>query len=95
MRDNLKRIRYIKQADGTHISCRRYMGAEDAYVSIIDGSKWFLKGTSSNIVCTGQATSPHKAKIAAKKAMEALGVCFNEELRGDTKAKRETNHQMR
>lgn len=77
-----KRIRYVKEADGSHKSMQYIVGA--------DGKEYYVKLTGRTgavvEVATGkyylvEATSPHKVKIALKNTLIALGCVFDKEVR--------------
>lgn len=85
-----KRIRYIKQADGSFTSMRvlkNSTGADLRPVISPDGKTGAVtSAVSGEILITVRGTSAHKTKIALKEALETLGVVFIPE----TRRKRET-----
>lgn len=86
------RIRYQKTSvEGTSESVRVYASATASYkVYLIDRPLSFkvvaLTGSDESVVTEGVQTSVHKLKIAAKKALESLGVEFSKEVRIRTTA---------
>lgn len=77
-----KRIRYVKEADGSLRSMQYITGA--------DGKEYYVKitGTTGAVVEVAtnknyivEATSPHKVKIKLKSTLLALGCVFDKETR--------------
>lgn len=81
------RIRYQKSGiEGTSVSVKVFLNGERSYrVYLLDRPLSFkvveLVGGDEAVVAEGVNTSPHKLKIAAKKALESLGVTFTQEVR--------------
>lgn len=80
-----KRIRYIKDGNGGFVSknvLKTVSGEE--LLSVIDpsGKTGKITTTDNRIVLVVATTSPHKTKIALKKALSGLGVNFEIEKRG-------------
>jgi len=78
-----KRIRYVKQSDGT-LRSTQFIKAED-------GKEYFavlLNNNEGHVECVGdkkqygvRGTSPHKLKIAIKTVLISLGCVFELETR--------------
>jgi len=81
------RIRYQKSGEeGVSVSVKVFTNEDRSYrVYLIDRPLSFkvveLVDGAEVTVATGVNTSPHKLKIAAKKALELLGVSFSQEVR--------------
>lgn len=75
----MKRIRYIKQLDGSLLSMQTLKGSIAEYKSVVhpDGKGGeVIDATTGDVMASVSGSSSHKTKIALKKELEHLGVEF-------------------
>lgn len=75
----MKRIRYIKQTDGSLLSMQTMKGSAAELKSVVhpDGKVGeVINAVTGDVMASVTGTSPHKTKIALKAALESLGVMF-------------------
>lgn len=75
----MKRIRYIKQTDGSLLSMQTMKGSSAELKSVVHPGGQVgevINAASGDVLASVTGTSPHKTKIALKAALESLGVMF-------------------
>ena len=78
-----KRIRYIKNTDGSLKSAQYIKGAtsKDEYTVVLTGNTGVVIDVATKVEHPISGSSPHKVRIAAKRMLTKLGCVFDKETR--------------